>query len=77
MDVAGVAEAMNRLGIEHVHLAVRPALEENGNEYLNVVRQQDWTISSTMIAFPQEDYSTSFRMNIGSRTASCSRAPWR
>jgi sugar phosphate isomerase/epimerase len=58
MDVAGVAEAMRRLGIEHVHLAVRPALEENGNEYLKAVRQQKWTISSTMIDFPQEDYST-------------------
>jgi len=58
MDVAGVAEAMRRLGIEHVHLAVRAALEENGNEYLKAVQRQSWTISSTMIDFPQEDYST-------------------
>jgi sugar phosphate isomerase/epimerase len=58
MDVAGVAHAMERLDIEHVHLAAGPALEENGNEYLKAVQQQDWTISSTMVAFPQEDYST-------------------
>jgi sugar phosphate isomerase/epimerase len=58
MDVAGVAEAMDRLGIENVHLAARPALEENGNEYLKAVQQQNWTISSTMIDFAQEDYST-------------------
>jgi L-ribulose-5-phosphate 3-epimerase len=58
MDVAGVAEAMSKLGIEHVHLAARPALEENGDEYLKAVQQQKWTISSTMIDFPQEDYST-------------------
>ncbi|HUT31654.1 MAG TPA: sugar phosphate isomerase/epimerase family protein [Sedimentisphaerales bacterium] len=57
-DITGVAEAMSKLGIEHVHLAVRPALEEDGNEYLVAVRRQKWTISSTMIDFPQEDYST-------------------
>jgi sugar phosphate isomerase/epimerase len=56
--IAGVAEAMTKLGIEHVHLAVRPALEENGTGYLQAVRNQGWTISSTMIDFPQEDYST-------------------
>jgi sugar phosphate isomerase/epimerase len=56
--VAGVADAMDRLGIENVHLAARPALEENGNEYLKAVQQQNWTISSTMIDFAQEDYST-------------------
>ena len=58
MDVAGVAEAMDRLGIEHVHLAVRPALEEGGSEYVKAVQQQNWTVSSAMIDFPQEDYST-------------------
>jgi sugar phosphate isomerase/epimerase len=58
MDAAGVADAMDRLDIEHVHLAVGPALEAGGNEYLKAVQQQNWTISSTMIAFPQEDYST-------------------
>ena len=57
-DVAGVAEAMNRLGIGHVHLAVRPAVQERGNDYLAAVRKQSWTISSTMIDFPQEDYTT-------------------
>jgi sugar phosphate isomerase/epimerase len=57
-NIAGVAEAMSKLDIEHMHLAVRPALEENGNEYLKAVERQSWTISSTMIDFPQEDYST-------------------
>lgn len=57
-DIAGVAEAMNRLGIEHVHLAARPAVQEKGNDYLAAVQKQSWTISSTMIDFPQEDYST-------------------
>lgn len=57
-DAAGVAEAMKKLGIEHVHLGIRPALEEKGEEFLAAVQQQNWTISSTMIDFPQEDYST-------------------
>jgi sugar phosphate isomerase/epimerase len=58
MDVASVAEAMSKLDIEHMHLAARPALEKNGDKYLEAVQQQKWTISSTMIDFPQEDYST-------------------
>jgi L-ribulose-5-phosphate 3-epimerase len=57
-DVNTVVDAMRKLGIEHVHLAVRPALGEQGKNYLAAVQKQDWTISSTMIDFPQEDYST-------------------
>jgi len=57
-DISGVAEAMNRIGIEHVHLAVRPALQDTGKDFLTAVQRQSWTISSTMIDFPQEDYST-------------------
>lgn len=57
-DIAEVAEAMNKIGIDHVHLAVRPALQDKGSQYLSQVQQQNWTISCTMIDFPQEDYST-------------------
>ncbi len=57
-DVVGVAEAMKKLGTEHVHLGIRPALQEKAKEFLATVHKQDWTISSTMIDFPQEDYST-------------------
>ncbi|HEG42987.1 MAG TPA: sugar phosphate isomerase/epimerase [Phycisphaerales bacterium] len=57
-DVDGVAAAMKDIGIGHVHLAVGPALEEGGQEYLAAVKAQDWTVSCTMIGFPQEDYST-------------------
>jgi L-ribulose-5-phosphate 3-epimerase len=57
-DIAAVAEAMKRIGIEHVHLAVRPALQEKGEDFLAEVQRQSWIISSTMIDFPQEDYST-------------------
>ena len=57
-DVAGVAETMDKIGIEHVHLGIRAAVEENGDDYLAAVQKQNWTVSSTMIDFPQEDYST-------------------
>lgn len=50
--------AMNELGLRHVHLAIGPALADNGTAYLDAARQFDWTITSTMIGFPQEDYST-------------------
>jgi L-ribulose-5-phosphate 3-epimerase len=57
-DIPGVAGTMRELGLEHVHLAIRPAIGDGGAQYLEAVRAQDWTITSTMIAFPQEDYSS-------------------
>jgi len=57
-DVPSVADALNKIGIDHVHLAIRPALEEKARGYLSVVQKQSWTISATMIDFPQEDYSS-------------------
>jgi len=57
-DVDVVAEVMSALGIEHVHLAIRPALTDDGEKYLADVKEQSWIVSSTMIDFPQEDYST-------------------
>lgn len=57
-NVEGVADAMRQIGIDHVHLGVRPALEAKGKEFLAAVQRQKWTISATMIDFPQEDYST-------------------
>ncbi len=57
-DIAGVGKAMKELGLRHIHLAVRQAVEENGRKYLDDIQAQGWTITSTMIDFPQEDYST-------------------
>jgi L-ribulose-5-phosphate 3-epimerase len=57
-DVPSVVQAMNKIGIDHVHLAVRPILEKNGAAYLSAVQKQSWTISAAMLDFPQEDYSS-------------------
>ncbi|AQQ70018.1 putative L-xylulose 5-phosphate 3-epimerase [Limihaloglobus sulfuriphilus] len=58
MDISGAASFMKEAGINHVHLAVGPALGDDGSSYLSAAKKQDWKISSTMINFPQEDYST-------------------
>jgi len=63
-DVAGVAEAMNKIGIDHVHLGVRGALGGRGDDYLAAVQKQNWTVTATMIDFPQEDYSTLDRIKV-------------
>lgn len=57
-DAARVAEAMEKIGLSHVHLGVRAAVEEGGDEVRESIRGQGWTVSSTMIDFPQEDYSS-------------------
>jgi L-ribulose-5-phosphate 3-epimerase len=57
-DVQGVANAMKELDLQHVHLAIRAAVEEADGRELGAIKAQDWTITGTMIDFPQEDYST-------------------
>jgi L-ribulose-5-phosphate 3-epimerase len=53
-------EILNKLksqsGIEHIHLALRPAM--NDEYYLKKIISSGWKISATMTGFPQEDYST-------------------
>ncbi|MBN1845951.1 MAG: sugar phosphate isomerase/epimerase [Sedimentisphaerales bacterium] len=53
-----VAEAMRRMGIEQVNLAVRSAMEDSGGGVLRTLQRQDWKVFCTMIDFPGEDYST-------------------
>jgi sugar phosphate isomerase/epimerase len=57
-DIEGVAEAMKKIGLRHVHLGVGPVQEEGGDAVLAAMTARDWIISSTMIGFPQEDYTT-------------------
>jgi L-ribulose-5-phosphate 3-epimerase len=57
-DLPGVAQAMQELGLQHVHLGIRPAVEDDSGGQFNTIKAQNWTITSTMIDFPQEDYST-------------------
>jgi L-ribulose-5-phosphate 3-epimerase len=45
-------------GTDCVHLAVAPALADNGSQYLAKVAKSKLKITAAMINFPQEDYST-------------------
>lgn len=58
MDVEGVGQTLKKIGIKHVHLGIRSAVGDDGDKYLAAVRKQGWTVTATMIDFPQEDYST-------------------
>jgi len=53
-----VAHLMKELGVEHIHLAVGPALSGDSRKWMAMVRSFGWTITSTMIGFGHEDYST-------------------
>lgn len=55
-DIAGVADAMDKIGLDHVHLGIRAAVEDG--EILKQIEKQSWIITCTMIDFPQEDYSS-------------------
>jgi L-ribulose-5-phosphate 3-epimerase len=45
-------------GVDCVHLAVAPALENGDDKYLAKVAKSNLKITAAMINFPQEDYST-------------------
>lgn len=57
-DLDKISTLAEQTKLSHVHLAVSPALDENGKNYLSKVQSQSWDITATMIDFPQEDYST-------------------
>jgi L-ribulose-5-phosphate 3-epimerase len=63
-DLAGVAAAMKDLGLQHVHLGIRSLVEDTSGESFDAVASQGWTVTSTMIDFPQEDYSTLDRIRV-------------
>lgn len=46
-----------KTGIDSIHLALKPLMEDN-DEFRRMVESGDWKISSTMVGFPQENYST-------------------
>jgi len=46
-----ISQTMEKLGLSHIHVRVSVLQEEEWD-------QNDWTVTCTMIGFPQEDYST-------------------
>jgi sugar phosphate isomerase/epimerase len=58
LSLEQISAFMREQGVEHIHLALAPALGEGGEAYLDTAKQQGWTITSTMLSFDHEDYST-------------------
>lgn len=58
-DLDGVIETIDSLGVEYLHLGLRPALGDGRERFLEILaRERRIKISCTMIDFPSEDYST-------------------
>ncbi len=53
-----IGSIMAALGLEHINLAIAPALGPGGDAYLEAVRRQGWTVSAGMMNFDYEDYTT-------------------
>ena len=51
-------EKIAACGVDCVHLALTPALADNGSQYLAKAAKSKLTVTATMINFPQEDYTT-------------------
>lgn len=57
-DFDKIDSLREQTGLNHIHLAVLPALGDDGDKYLSKVKTGGWNITAVMINFPQEDYST-------------------
>ena len=53
-----IGSVMTALGLEHINLAIAPALGPDGEAYLEAVRRQNWTVTAGMMNFDHEDYTT-------------------
>jgi len=56
-DLRKIKNLTQQTGISHIHLALGPALTDKSKSYLTSARNGPWTVTATMIDFPQEDYS--------------------
>jgi sugar phosphate isomerase/epimerase len=53
-----IGSVMTALELDHINLAIAPALAPDGEAYLEAVRRQGWTVSAGMMNFDYEDYTT-------------------
>ena len=53
-----IGSVMTALGLEHINLAIAPALGPDGGAYLDAVKRQGWTITAGMMNFDYEDYTS-------------------
>jgi len=53
-----IGSVMTALGLEHINLAIAPALAPDGEAYIEAVKRQNWIITAGMMNFDYEDYTT-------------------
>jgi hydroxypyruvate isomerase len=56
--VAEINLIKEKTGINCIHLALKPLMENSDTEFSKSVQNGNWKITSTMVGFPQENYST-------------------
>jgi sugar phosphate isomerase/epimerase len=57
-DLDELARATAEAGLEHVHLGLAGIAGQAKGPFVAAVNGHGWTVTSTMVGFPQEDYST-------------------
>ena len=57
-DIPEIRSVMDALGIEHINLNISPAVAPGGEAYLEAIKSQNWKVTSGMMAYEYEDYST-------------------
>jgi sugar phosphate isomerase/epimerase len=58
-DFDKVRTLTDQTQLSHIHFAVSPVLNtSDGQNLLKSIRQESWTVTATMIDFPQEDYTS-------------------
>jgi L-ribulose-5-phosphate 3-epimerase len=57
-DVDTIKAVLEHQGLSHLHLYVGALDGDEGKRLSGLIASEGWTITSTMVGFPQEDYST-------------------
>ena len=57
-DLVSLAQVLETIGSNHIHLAIAAIMGEAGSAFREAIVQSNWSVTSTMTGFPQEDYST-------------------
>ncbi len=57
-DLELINQVKKQTSVSTMHLFIPPIQKDQNIEYINNIKQAGWKISSGMIAFDQEDYST-------------------
>ena len=63
-DSDAIQSVLDEQGLSHLHLHVGAQQGAAGDRLRALIERKGWTITSTMVGFPQEDYSTLERIRV-------------